>query len=99
LTGFAPSSGEQAMKCDELLGAMNEFLDGETQSALCEALQEHLVDCHSCRLVIDNILQTITLFRAGESVPLPPGLHERLCAIMRERWTAKFYLGSKGNQK
>ena len=78
------------MKCDELLGVMNEYLDGETQSALCETLQGHLADCHSCRLVIDNIRQTITLYRAGEKMPLPPGLHERLCAIMREQWAAKF---------
>jgi predicted anti-sigma-YlaC factor YlaD len=78
------------MKCDELLSAMNEYLDGETQSALCEALQGHLADCHSCRLVIDTIRQTITLYRAGEKMSFPPGLHERLCAIMRERWAAKF---------
>ena len=78
------------MKCQELLSAMNEYLDGETQSALCEALQGHLADCHSCRLVIDNLRQTITLYRAGEKMPLPPGLHERLCAIMRERWATKF---------
>jgi len=87
------------MKCDELLSAINEYLDGETQSALCEILQEHLADCHSCRLVIDNIRQTITLYRAGEEMSLPPGLHERLCAIMRERWAAKFHIEPKGNQK
>ena len=83
------------MKCDEVLGAINEYLDGETRSALCEALQEHLADCHSCRLVIDNIRQTITLYRSGESVSLPSGLHDRLCAIMRERWAAKFHTGGK----
>jgi predicted anti-sigma-YlaC factor YlaD len=77
------------MKCDELLGAVNEYLDGETRSALCEAFHEHLADCHPCRLVIDNIRQTITLYRAGEKMALPPGLHERLCAIMRERWAEK----------
>jgi predicted anti-sigma-YlaC factor YlaD len=84
------------MKCDELLDAVNEYLDGETRSALCAALQGHLADCHSCRLVIDNLRQTITLYRSGESVGLPAGLHEELCAILRERWAAKFYLETKG---
>ena len=82
------------MKCEELLGALNEYVDGETRSALCEALQEHLADCHSCRLVIDNIRHTITLYRAGESVPLPPGLHERLRAVLREQWAAQFPVAS-----
>ncbi len=82
------------MKCEEVLDALNEYLDGETRSALCEALQEHLADCQSCRLVIDNIRQTITLYRAGETVPFPPGLHERLRAILRAQWAAKFPVGS-----
>ncbi len=78
------------MKCKELLGAVNEYVDGETQSALCQALHEHLTGCNTCRVVIDNIRQTITLYRADEVVPLPAGLHERLHNIMRERWAAKF---------
>jgi len=84
------------MKCQELLSAMNEYLDGETHSALCAAIQEHLAECHSCRLVIDNLRQTITLYRAGARVALPPGLHERLCAIMHGQWVAT---EPKGNQK
>ncbi len=86
------------MQCDELLGAVNEYLDGETRSAQSPAFQEHLADCRACRLVIDNIRQTITLYRAGEKMALPPGLHERLCAIMRERWATKFHVEPQGNQ-
>jgi len=77
------------MKCQELLGALNEYVDGETQSALCQAIQEHLADCDPCRIVVDNIRQTITLYRAGEATPLPPGLHEKMRAILREHWEAK----------
>ena len=78
------------MKCEELLGALNDYVDGKTQSALCQAIQEHLADCNPCRLVIDNIRQTITLYRAGERVPLPAGLHERIRSILQNRWAAKF---------
>ena len=83
------------MKCEELLGALNDYLDGETQSALCQALQEHLAGCNPCRVVIDNIRQTITLYRAGERMPLPAGLHERIRSIMQNRWAAKFPLGGR----
>jgi predicted anti-sigma-YlaC factor YlaD len=74
------------MKCEELLGALNDYVDGDVQSALCQALQAHLTDCHSCRLVIDNIRQTILLYRAGQCVAMPTGLHERFCAILRRQW-------------
>jgi predicted anti-sigma-YlaC factor YlaD len=76
------------MRCEELLSALNEYVDGETQSALCRALREHLADCNPCRIVIDNIRQTITLYRNSEVVCLPAGLHERLSAILRQRWGA-----------
>jgi predicted anti-sigma-YlaC factor YlaD len=78
------------MKCPELLGALNDYVDGETQSALCRMLQKHLADCKSCRVVIDNIRQTITLYRAGEAMRLPTGLHEQIRSIMHDRWAAQF---------
>jgi predicted anti-sigma-YlaC factor YlaD len=83
------------MKCQELLSALNEYMDGETQSALCQALQEHLAHCSSCRVVIDNVRQTITLYRASEAMPLPTGLHEKIRSIMQERWAAKCRLASR----
>jgi predicted anti-sigma-YlaC factor YlaD len=74
------------MRCQELLSALNEFVDGETQSALCRALEEHLADCDPCRIVIDNIRHTITLYRDGQAMPLPAGLHEKIHSVLRDRW-------------
>ncbi len=77
------------MQCKELFGALNDYVDGETQSALCRELQKHLADCDPCRIVIDNIRQTITLCRAGQAVALPAGVHERLRSILRRQWDAR----------
>jgi predicted anti-sigma-YlaC factor YlaD len=74
------------MQCHEILAGVNDYLDGETQSALCQALREHLAGCKTCRVVIDNVRQTITLYRTGQEVEFPRGLHEKLSAIMRQRW-------------
>jgi hypothetical protein len=81
------------MQCDELLLGVNEYLDGETQSALCLALRVHLAGCKTCGVVIDNLRQTIRLYRAGRQVALPPGLHEKLSAIMRQRWAELHSVG------
>jgi len=87
------------MQCKELLGALNEYVDGETQSALCRALQEHLADCNPCRIVVDNIRQTITLYRAGKAVTLPVGLHERLHAVLRQKWAQDTETGRTSDPK
>jgi anti-sigma factor RsiW len=78
------------MKCEELLAALNGYVDGDLDPGICEAFQSHLADCNPCQLVVDNIRRTITLYKAGRPVELPPELHRRLCAALKDRWKAKF---------
>jgi predicted anti-sigma-YlaC factor YlaD len=78
------------MRCEELLAALNDYVDGQRQSALCQAMEEHLAGCDPCQVVVDNIRQTITLYRDGQPVPLPPALHEQLRGLLRKRWADKF---------
>jgi predicted anti-sigma-YlaC factor YlaD len=78
------------MTCEEILAALNEYVDGERGSAICAAFQEHLAQCNPCQLVVDNIRQTITLYKSGQPVELPAELHERLRELLRDRWQARF---------
>ena len=43
-----------------------------------------------CQIVVDNIRQTITLYKAGEPVELPVELRNQLHAALRDRWKAKY---------
>lgn len=76
------------MNCGELLQALNDYVDRQ-QSSLCQALEEHLLDCNPCRMVIDNIRQTITVCRAAEIGPMPAARHEQFREILRKRWVAR----------
>lgn len=78
------------MKCEELLAALNEYVDGAIDPGICEAFEEHLKGCNPCQIVVDNIRQTITLYKAGEPFELPKEFHEQLCRQLREKWRAKF---------
>jgi predicted anti-sigma-YlaC factor YlaD len=77
------------MKCEELLTALEEYLDREPDSDRWAALDEHLAVCPPCRLVVDNVRQTIALFRAGEPYRLPSPQHEHLCAALRAQWEGR----------
>ena len=74
------------MKCEEMLALLNEYVDGEVDPALCEDLQRHLGDCRPCRVVVDNIRMTITLYREGQPIELPIRFRNRLHRAVRERW-------------
>lgn len=78
------------MKCEELLAALNEYVDGELDPSICEDFEEHLADCNPCQVVIDNIRQTITLYKAGEPFELPAEFHAKLHQHLRARWKSKF---------
>jgi RNA polymerase sigma-70 factor (ECF subfamily) len=77
------------MKCEELLAVLNQYVDGELDPGICEPFQKHLKGCNPCRVVVDNIRQTIKLYKAGERFDLPPTLHQRLSRALREQWRTK----------
>lgn len=78
------------MKCEELLAALNEYVDGDIDPGICEAFEEHLKGCNPCQIVIDNIRQTITLVQEGEVVELPLQLKQKLHAALRRCWEVKY---------
>jgi anti-sigma factor RsiW len=77
------------MNCEELLAALNEYVDGNVDPAICQAFQEHLKDCNPCQIVVDNIRKTIRLYKAGEPFELPAEFHQHLCGLLRQRWPSK----------
>ena len=78
------------MKCDELLQALNDYVDGEVDPAVCEEFEHHLAGCNPCQVVIDNVRKTIALYKAGEPYPLPEEFQKHLHECLRARWQQKF---------
>ncbi|HID77145.1 MAG TPA: hypothetical protein EYP56_14260 [Planctomycetaceae bacterium] len=78
------------MRCDELLAALNDYVDGELDPGICEAFEEHLKDCNPCQIVVDNIRKTITLYKAGEPFELPREFHEQLHRRLQDQWKLRF---------
>lgn len=75
------------MNCDELLAALNEYVDGTLEPGVCAELERHLQGCNPCQVVVDNIRKTITLYKAGQVIEIPAACRERLYAALRARWT------------
>jgi hypothetical protein len=78
------------MKCEDLLKALNGYVDGVIDPAVCEEFQKHLDGCNPCQVVVDNIRQTIKLYQGQEEYPMPPGFQETLRQRLREKWLQRF---------
>lgn len=74
------------MKCDDLLRLLNDYVDGDIDPAMCASFEEHLDGCNPCQLVVDNIRNTIRIYRDGEVYEIPIQFHRRLHDTLRQRW-------------
>jgi len=65
--------------CRNLLGSLSEYVDGELEETLCAEIERHLTDCENCRIVVDSLHKTVSLYQTvAEQTSVPDGVRERL---------------------
>ena len=67
------------MNCENLLGSLSEYIDGELSPELCREIEKHLAGCENCRVILNTTKRTIDLVQAPvEKSELPEDVRERL---------------------
>ena len=69
--------------CREIKSKLSAYLDGELESALCAEIEQHLLGCDDCRVMVDTLNKTITLYRNYGKSTVPPDVHERLTHVLK----------------
>jgi len=65
--------------CENLLGSLSEYIDGEVSPELCQEIEEHLASCENCRVVLNTTRRTIDLVHSPIEKPdIPEDVRERL---------------------
>lgn len=75
------------MTCKQVIRQLCEYLDGELEPALAQALESHLADCHDCRIVFDTTRKTIEIYCNAEPLPLPEAVRERLTRALAAKFS------------
>ena len=78
--------GKHGATCDEFLALLNAYVDGGVDPSVCKDLEPHLAKCNPCRVVVDNVRKTITLFRNDAPCELPVEFRERMNVALRNCW-------------
>ena len=74
--------------CEDLLGQLSAYIDGDLDPELCHALETHVADCENCRTVVDTLSDTVHLYRT-----LPPAtVSATLSARLRTALAVLFIL-------
>lgn len=68
--------------CRRYLDSLSDYVDGELSDELCRELEEHMAMCDNCRVVVNTLSKTITLYRRMPSPELPDEVKERLFKVL-----------------
>lgn len=69
--------------CQEILDRMSDYVDGELEASLCAELEAHLAGCRNCRVMVDTMRKTITLYHAQPPAELPSDVQGRLYKVLK----------------
>jgi anti-sigma factor RsiW len=74
-----PAKRHEHKNCRQLLGSLSEYVDGELNEELCSVLEQHLVGCEDCRIVVDTLRKTVYLYHeTATDEDIPADIRERL---------------------
>lgn len=68
--------------CGHLLGELSAYLDGDAEPKICAEIERHLRDCEDCRVVIDTLRKTVSLYHTQPEVRLSAAARSRLYAAL-----------------
>lgn len=69
--------------CQELLSQFSDYIDGELDDAVCAELEAHLAECPNCRILVDTLRKTISLYHDHSEPELPADVRQRLFRVLK----------------
>ena len=70
------------MECRDVLEQISDYLDPESERELVERLGVHLADCTNCRVYVDTVRKTISLYKSETPPDCPEQVRMRLHAVL-----------------
>lgn len=70
-------------KCPELINEISDYLDGVAAPEICAEIERHLQECPDCKVMVDTLEKTISLYREREGdTELPEDVRKRLYRVL-----------------
>ena len=65
--------------CRQLLNSLSDYVDGDLPQELCDEIELHMKDCDNCRIVVDTLSKTISLYQtSSKPAAVPEEVRQRL---------------------
>ena len=77
-----------SVECHEHLDCLSDYIDGELDPTLCAEIERHMAACGDCRIVVDTLRKTVSLYRNYGHEEVPEDAKERLYAVLKLAYRA-----------
>ncbi len=65
--------------CQDILNNLCAYVDGDLDAKTCQQIELHLETCHKCRVIVDTLKKTISIYQwDGKETHLPDEIRSRL---------------------
>ena len=71
------------MDCQEILEGLSEYIDEELAEKTCREIESHLKGCYNCRVVVNTLRRTVTMYREVPIPEMPGDVRTRLHKVIR----------------
>lgn len=69
--------------CRDYLGSLSDYVDGVLGEELCREIEAHMAECDNCRVVVNTLLKTVSLYRQLPEPQMPTAVRERLFKVLK----------------
>ena len=75
-------TGEDRAECRRYLESLSDYVDGALSEDLCRELETHMSSCENCRIVVNTLSKTVTLYHQLPSPDIPSDVKQRLYKVL-----------------
>jgi len=68
--------------CRRYLSSLSDYADGTLSDDLCRELEAHMATCENCRIVVNTLSKTISLYHQLPEPEMPNAVKERLYKVL-----------------
>jgi anti-sigma factor (TIGR02949 family) len=71
------------MECQEIFEGLSEYVDDELAEETCREIRKHLEGCSNCRVVVNTLKRTVSLYHTFPKEEVPGDVRTRLHKTIR----------------
>jgi anti-sigma factor (TIGR02949 family) len=72
------------LSCKQLLASIGDYVEGDLNPELCQEIERHIAGCEHCRVVVDTLNKTITLYHtSAQEAEVPNDVRGRLFEVLK----------------